>query len=94
METIVNYIKFIRDEEVVVVKSILKILLKYGRVTIIDIRQKTNYAFDSNVISWSLKRLRSIGLVTYENRVWYFNNTLMAVVGYQTFQKMLQSLIG
>jgi len=93
METILNYIKCVRDEEVVIVKSIIKLLLKYGRVTLIDIREKTNYTFDSNVISWSLKRLRSVGLVTYNNRVWYFNNTLMAVVGYQTFQKMLQSLI-
>jgi hypothetical protein len=89
---ILDYIKSIQDQEVILVKNIIKLLLKQGQVTLIELRAKTNYSIGSREISWSLKRLRAIGLLTYENRVWYFNNSLIVMIGYQTFQKTMLAL--
>ena len=68
---------------------IIKCLLQYGKVTITDIREKTTYQFSSNEVSAALKRLRKIGLVSYEGRVWYLNETLLKSMGLLALQEIL-----
>jgi predicted transcriptional regulator len=70
-------------------ENIIKYLLKYGKVTISDIREKTIYQFSSREVSWVLKKLRKIGLVTYEGRVWYLNETMIKSMGLLAFQEIL-----
>ncbi len=61
-------------------ENIVKCLLDKGCVTIEEIRKKTQFRFDSREISWSLKRLRKLDVVTYDSRVWYANeNVLMGL---------------
>jgi hypothetical protein len=67
----------------------LKCLLKYGKVTITDIREKTIYQFSSREATGVLKRLRKIGLVTYKGQVWYLNETFIKSMGLLAFQEIL-----
>lgn len=68
---------------------ILKSLIKYGKVTITDIRKNTIYQFSSNEVTGVLKSLRRIGLVTYKGQVWYLNETLIKGMGLLAFQEIL-----
>ena len=77
------------SKEILLLESTLKCLLKFGKVTIMDIREKTIYMFDSNEISWALKKLRKIGLVTYEGRIWYLNENMIKTLGLLAFNEIL-----
>ena len=76
------------EKNIVLLENTIKCLLKYGSVTIQDIREKTIYQFDSRDISWALKKLRSIGVVTYEARVWYLNENVLKGLGLLAFQEI------
>ena len=77
------------NKELLLLENVIKCLLKFGKVTIMDVREKTIYVFDSNEISWALKRLRKIGLVTYESRVWYLNENMLKTLGLLAFKEIL-----
>jgi coproporphyrinogen III oxidase-like Fe-S oxidoreductase len=77
------------NKELLLLENVIKCLLKFGKVSIMDIREKTIYMFDSNEISWALKRLRKIGLVTYDSRVWYLNENMIKGLGLLAFKEIL-----
>jgi predicted transcriptional regulator len=81
------------QNRLLLLENTIKCLLKYGKVTISDIRGKTVYQFSSREVSWVLKRLRKIGLVTYEGRVWYLNETLIKGMGFLAFQEILNYVL-
>jgi coproporphyrinogen III oxidase-like Fe-S oxidoreductase len=77
------------DKDLLLLENVIKCLLKLGKVTIMDVRKKTVCMFDSNEISWTLKRLRKIGLVSYDSRVWYLNDDMLKTLGLLAFKEIL-----
>jgi len=81
------------EKNFLLLENTLKCLLKYGQVTISDIRERTIYQFDSREISWALKKLRKIGIVSYDHRVWYLNQTMIKGLGLIAFQELLSYVL-
>lgn len=81
------------EKKFLLLEDTLKCLLNGGRVTIQDIRQKTIYRFSSREISWTLKRLRKLGLVTYEGRVWYIDENVLKGLGLLASQEILNYVL-
>jgi len=81
------------EKKIRLLENIINCLLKNGRVTMQEIRKNTIYQFGSREISWTLKRLRKIGLVTYEGRVWYINENVLKGLGLLASQEILNYVL-
>ena len=80
-------------KRITLLENTLKCLLKEGQVSIEDIRKKTIYQFGSREISWTLKRLRKLGLVTYEGRVWSINQNVLKGLGLLATQEIMNYIL-